>query len=348
MLDYLIVGQGLAGSVLAYHLKKRGASFAIVDNNHSRSATKVAAGHVDYISGKRLTLSWRAETLIPHARAFYKKLEKELGLNFFYDMPSKRLFTTQVEANVFAKKRELDTFSGFYGELIGSHDDENIIAPFGGVHVLGSCCLDTKVFLSAMADYLKEHIYHAEMDYEQLDVSHDRVVFGDIVAKKVLFCNGYHVYKTPWFKDLGYRMAKGETLTLKNWGLDDTVAYKFGRWMVPRHSGHLKCGATYEWDDINTDTSEKGKLALLNHLKKHFICQPEIVAHEAGVRCMVKNLRPIIGYHPHFSHVGIFNGFSSKGVMMVPYFAEQWMQMEFNGGKLDTEVDVKREFTSCE
>ncbi len=344
MLDYLIVGQGLAGSILAYNLKEKGSSFAILDNDHTRSATKVAAGHVDYISGKRLTLSWRAKTLIPHARSFYQKCEKKLGCTFFYEMPSKRLFTTQTEADVFNKKKDLDDFSSYYGDPIGVDDDPTVHAPFGGVHILDSCFLDTKAFLSAMSNYLKQHIHIYEMDYHELDVSQNQVRYKDFIAKKVIFCNGYHVSKTPWFGDISYRMAKGETLTLKNWGLDETYAYKFGRWMVPTHSGQLKFGATYEWDDINTKTSEEGKHILLEHLSKHFVCDPEILAHEAGVRCMVKNLRPLLGYHPEYSHIGIFNGFSSKGVMMVPYFAEHWMNMEFKNSHLDPEVDVRREF----
>lgn len=44
MLDFLIVGQGIAGSILALQLLKRGKSIVVINNNQAHTASKVATG----------------------------------------------------------------------------------------------------------------------------------------------------------------------------------------------------------------------------------------------------------------------------------------------------------------
>ncbi len=52
MFDFLIVGQGLAGSLLAWELMQRGAKVLIVDNGMP-NASQVAAGLINPITGMR-------------------------------------------------------------------------------------------------------------------------------------------------------------------------------------------------------------------------------------------------------------------------------------------------------
>ena len=63
MLDYIIVGQGLAGSVLAIELLEKGMKVQVIDNKHFRSSSKIAGGLVHPMSFRRTILSWNAELL---------------------------------------------------------------------------------------------------------------------------------------------------------------------------------------------------------------------------------------------------------------------------------------------
>jgi glycine/D-amino acid oxidase-like deaminating enzyme len=45
--NYIIVGQGIAGSILYYTLTKAGANCVVVDDNKSNSASRVAAGLIN-------------------------------------------------------------------------------------------------------------------------------------------------------------------------------------------------------------------------------------------------------------------------------------------------------------
>ena len=59
-LDYIIVGQGIAGSCLAFELLERGAKIEIFDESWRDAACLVAAGVINPITGKRLVKSWRS------------------------------------------------------------------------------------------------------------------------------------------------------------------------------------------------------------------------------------------------------------------------------------------------
>ena len=84
--DFLVIGQGLAGTTFAHAVEKAGKSLLIVDKCSEKSSSFAAAGIINPISFKRLILSWRAELLVPFAKEFYKKIESKLAANFFLNM----------------------------------------------------------------------------------------------------------------------------------------------------------------------------------------------------------------------------------------------------------------------
>ena len=79
MLDYIIVGQGLAGSVLALELIEKGKKVQVIDNSHHLSSSNIAGGLVHPMSFKRTILSWNAELLSNYSITYYQKKEKELN-----------------------------------------------------------------------------------------------------------------------------------------------------------------------------------------------------------------------------------------------------------------------------
>ncbi|MDP1589651.1 MAG: FAD-dependent oxidoreductase, partial [Prosthecobacter sp.] len=74
----LIIGQGLAGTALAWRLWERGVPFLIVDRDEAVTCSKVAAGLITPITGMRLTVSWRYEVFYREALRFYRACGKRL------------------------------------------------------------------------------------------------------------------------------------------------------------------------------------------------------------------------------------------------------------------------------
>ena len=75
--DYIIIGQGIAGSTLAWQLRWRDKRVAIVDRNEGGTASKIASGLISPITGQRNAVSWRFEDFWPVAKSFYERVETE-------------------------------------------------------------------------------------------------------------------------------------------------------------------------------------------------------------------------------------------------------------------------------
>ena len=78
--EVLIVGQGLAGTVLGWSLTRAGIEWRMIDAGHERAASRVAAGIINPVTGQRWVKTWRIEELWPETRTAYLSIEQELGV----------------------------------------------------------------------------------------------------------------------------------------------------------------------------------------------------------------------------------------------------------------------------
>src|SRR5690242_6795775 len=80
--DYLITGQGICGTLLSYHLLKEGAEVLVIDDGAPLTASRVASGLINPVTGKRYVPSWMTEQLMPAATKTYRALEEALAVAF--------------------------------------------------------------------------------------------------------------------------------------------------------------------------------------------------------------------------------------------------------------------------
>ncbi len=106
MINYLLVGQGLAGSVLAYKLRKKGYSVHIIDKFNPNSSSQVAAGLVNPVTGRRIVKSWMADLALPFAFSFYKEVEVEFGQQFFFPVDALEVVGSVHELNEWTRRAE--------------------------------------------------------------------------------------------------------------------------------------------------------------------------------------------------------------------------------------------------
>ena len=69
--DYLIIGQGISGSMLSWFLFKEGKTFFIIDDNSEKASSKVAAGVINPVTGRRYAYTWMIDEIMPFAVQSY-------------------------------------------------------------------------------------------------------------------------------------------------------------------------------------------------------------------------------------------------------------------------------------
>lgn len=77
--DYLIIGQGICGSFLSRYLLEAGCDVLVIDKERPNTASRVASGIINPVTGRRLVKTWEIDKFMPLAKDAYKSWELLLG-----------------------------------------------------------------------------------------------------------------------------------------------------------------------------------------------------------------------------------------------------------------------------
>jgi len=339
--DVIIVGQGLAGSVLALSFLEAGKKVLIIAEPRLSPCSQVAAGIWNPVVFKRLTKSWMVDDLLPVLNSFYTKAEQRLQASFITQRHILKFFSQEQEIQLWNKKSK--------GELEHYLDPE-IHAPQAGFpdasfsKVLPCGNIDLPVFLEATRAYFKAQGAFLEtvFDYRALQPG-TTLSYNGHEAGAIVFCEGHMVSENPFFKWIPLKPAKGEVLTIQCEGLKlERDILNKGVFILPLGNDRYKVGATYEWTALNDQPTTQGLEELKQKLEELITLPYTILKHEAGIRPSALDRRPIIGRHPLHQNLWVFNGLGTKGVMLAPYFAQQFVAAHEGKHALDPEVDVAR------
>ena len=345
--DYLIVGQGLAGSVMALTLLKKGYNIRVIDDqNDQSSSSMVAAGIFNPVTGKEMKKTWMADALFPKLHSFYQEQERLLGARFFYPMEMYRPFLSVQEQNDWIAKSAQPGYDQYIRSISPtSRHGAFVYDEFGGIGLRKSGYLDVKGFLKSTTAYLEQHqmFENGVFDESTLTVQTEGILYRDIAAGKVIYCNGREAMNSKYFDWLPFRPVKGEILLAEFARPLDRI-YNRGVFIVPNPDGLSRVGATYDWRNLDTEPGEAGRKELLEKLNKLTPMTFGIKGQIAGVRPATKDRKPFIGVHPLHKPLCIFNGLGTKGVSLAPYFAENFIEFLERKVELAPEVNIFRYF----
>ncbi len=347
MSSFLIAGQGIAGTVLAQTLLNNGHEVLVVDQPEEFSSSKVAAGLMNPITGRRVVKTWRADELFPFAKDFYREMEQGLGLSFLNEMPIYKPFLDIEQQNDLLGKAADERFKVYLDTAPEDKAYESFLHnEFGGVEILQGGFINTKTFLGGFRSWLMERgaFEEGRVDFNELRQEGEQVFWKERAFDYVFCCEGHHATENPYFGELPLVPNKGETLVVKIQGLPQNKILNRGFYMVPCGDECFIVGATHQ-NIADTTPTEEGRKRLCEKLDGLLKVPYTIIEQKAAVRPTVKDRRPLIGMHPRHSRVGIFNGLGTKGITLGPFFAKQLHDCLIFGGKLDAEVDVQRFFS---
>ena len=339
---YLIVGGGLAGTILARAMEKYSQDFIVVDKPGKSNSSRIAGGMFNPVLFRTLGKTWQADEIIPFAHEFYPEFEKDLNQKIYFPRKLIRILNQQEKSGWREAAKEND----FLDPEVKEYFHQDIVQqPYGSASIKQAGNIDVKLMIEFYQRHLKkqERFWPGGIQYDDIMIQKKGVSWKNIHAEKVIFCEGYLVEKNPWFNFVPLKPAKGDVIIIHAPQLKTEHIINRKVWIVPLGDDYYKVGATY-WRDDRTETPRQDALDEIITSLENFLNVPyTILDHQAAVRPTVGDRRPLIGPHPEIENLMIFNGMGTKGVMLAPYFADHFLQ--YLTGKREgimERVDVRR------
>ena len=346
MKDFLIVGQGLAGSLLAWELIQAGATVMVVDNGHSSASSWVAAGLINPITGMRMVKSPHTELWLSAADSLYRQVQQTLAIQVRHELPMWRIFTNPKQQQAWQDRLQEAEYHAYIGGLKPAEQALPYKAELGFGEVVQTGYIDTKLLLISLKQWLlaQGSYTQSECDYRQIKFDVGGVSLGAIEAKRLIFCEGARAVDNPWFDQLPLSPVKGEILTLETQPALPQVIANFGKWVLPVGEGRIKLGATYDWEQRDLAPTGQAREHLLDELQRYTQTKLDarVIEHEVGLRPNSRDRLPLIGHHPNEESLWMFNGFGSRGSLMIPYYAAQLRAHLLEGRALDADCGLER------
>ncbi len=343
MIDYIIVGNGLAGISFAEIAIQHGKSIYVFDND-SQPSSRVAGGLYNPVVLKRFSEVWKAKEQIDFAFPLYHAIQSKLNVIFDYEIPILRKLYSIEEQNNWFQAADKPNLAPFLDSKLVKQTYESISSPFQYGKVNHTGYLNISVLIEAYSTYLKTiNSFSSEgFEYDTIEFLEHGIQYKNIKAKHIIFAEGFGLHTNPYFNDLPLDGTKGELLIIKAPDLQLDVVIKSSVFILPIGKDLYKVGATYDWSDKTNTPTEAGKQELLEKLSELISCDFEIVNHFAGVRPTVKDRRPLVGTHPIHLQLHVLNGLGTRGVMLGPYLANQLFQHIEENIPLEKEIDIVR------
>ena len=341
--DFLIIGQGISGTWLSYYLEKENRSFLVIDNNQPNSASRIAAGIINPVTGRRIVKTWMIDELLSFIIPSYTDLGNKLGIKTidqkrlidFHSTPQMKIaFDERLNENaefLFQPKDQQQYFDTF------NYD-------FGFGEVNPCYVIDLKELISAWRKKLLPNNQLAEEDFsfEELKQTEEGINYKNITAEKIIFCDGSNAAQNPYFKNLPFALNKGEAILFEAAGIPSSHIFKKGMMLTSAGKDLYWIGSNYLWEFSDDDPTEQFRIQTELLLKTWLKIPFKIVDHKASIRPANIERRPFVGFHPVHKNVGILNGMGTKGCSLAPYFAKQLVDHFIYGTGILPEAAIKR------
>ena len=345
--DTLILGQGLAGSLLAWQLIHAGQRVCVIDDAHRSSSTKVAAGLINPLAGMRFNRRPQAEDWLRAGDRCYATLAQRFNRGFFHPLPMLRLFRSAQQRRFHARRLQDPASADLLSDAFGPADcPEPVHAPVGGFLQKRTGYIDLPALLAALRQWLHESgsLLETGLSYDQIETDTTGVNVAGLRAQRLVFCEGARLRFNPWFRQLPLAPDKGEILNLRVAGWHPRHIINGAYWVVPLQNGEVRLGATHEHRLLDNGATELGKRTLIAGLEALLpsAYAKRVTGHQAGIRPATRDRYPLLGRHNEQPALWVFNGFGAHGSLVIPWYAERFCAHLLHADALPPEADIRR------
>ena len=343
-IDTIIVGQGIAGSVFAHHALELGHPIMVLDTAKELNASRIAAGLINPITGRKYVKAWRYEEIIKDVISTYAEIESKLGDKFLNSINIHRVFHNFEEEERWILRSDEEE----YKEYLSEEKDERVERllsnnlPYGMVKNcyqlnMGFLLQKFQNFLINLDSYRNE-----VFDYTLLQNQDGKWHYKDIRSKNVVFCEGSGLKTNPFFPNLPIFKNKGEILTVDSPHYPSGLILKKKFFSIPIDERKIWYGSVDSWDEEADYFTEGTKSRLEQSWKKNYTAEMTILEEKYAFRLAVQDRRPLVGEHQIHNNMYILNGFGAKGASLAPFCSKILLNFIQNDSPILKEIDIKR------
>lgn len=324
--DYIIVGQGIGGTLLSYELMQLGATVKIIDALNYQSASWISGAAIHPISKKHFTTDQARIDRFDYAIQAYDGLSKLIDYQLFTRESLYYFFKDEAEEQSFN-----DSSNNYeHLKVVSPQESTDIQTYFNTTHHLGKIQpviqINAVALLTAYRSYLSNQGFLLEetFDFNELKLIENEVVYKNIKAQRIIFATGVAQKLQPYFNELPFTENRGECLLVNIPELSQTAIYHGPTRLIPRGGTQFWCGSNYIWEASERLPNPQWRQSQFELLQDWIKVPFEIISHQFAARPTTAGQIPFIGLHPEWNQIGIFNGLGTKGFTDGPYWAHQF------------------------
>ena len=321
--DFIIIGQGIAGSCLAYTLLQQGFNVAIVTSPSKPNASRIAGGLMQRISGRYLSLPKLIQDHFSTAISFYKHIQNKAQQTFLYPYPTYRIVETADEHARWDKKQAKPEYQSLMSKNLTS-----LSTPTLKTHqvmtLYDTYVVDTEALLDWFQHYFISQgcLFFKTISEADISITPNSLKIQNLEANVGIFCLGSALKDVSLFQAIPFTATKGDILSI-NINYQQDYILQHDTWLIPFKNHNYKFGATYSSDTFSLP-SQKGYVYLTSCLNSLGYTNYQVTSIHSAHRCALPDHFPCIGFLPNYPHIGVFGGFGSKGFITAPALAEAW------------------------
>ncbi len=350
----LIVGQGLAGTLLAYALRARGVRVMVIDDGHRHCASMVAAGLVNPLAGIRFNHAPQTAAWLASAEHTWRTFEHALGIIIWHPLPMLRLFRSAEQVRFWERRRSHGP-DPYAGARLDPHAlPPTLRAPHGGFLQSQTGFVDLPTLLAharedlrAKGAFVQRAVSAKDISFAGTDSANTtdmRVGIADLRGQHLVLCTGAMMKTLPWFEGLPLQPEKGEIIDIESPARLTREIVNAAHWLIPHSRSHYRFGATHSHTFTDGLPTEAGRKALQDGLTGliNDADTVRITRHTAGIRPSTRDRAPLLGTHPRHRTLHVFNGFGGRGCLKIPWYAERFADYLIGKAVLPPEADIRR------
>ena len=336
-LDYLIIGQGIAGTTLAWILNLNNKEFYILNDEDHNTSSAAALGIYNPITGRNSVKTWNIDTLFYELEDLYLKIEKKIGKKILYKKDIYRPYKSNKNANEWNEKISNTKYKNYIKVEIKNKKSNNLHDELGGIITTKSGYIDVEKYILESKKY-----FNSMNRYKKYKLTEKSIIKNDNMiqiknwkSNNIVMCIGINETKNL-FSYLPFRKLYGTSIIIKTKLKIMNIINK-GLSIVPLSNDLKKVGSTYKKERNNNGLQE-----LIDKLSKLLKKKYTIIDEKSGVRPATKDRRPFVGKHRFFKNLYILNGLGSKGISLAPFCSKELFNNIEKNIDINKEINIKR------